>query len=517
MNLTTPSLISKASLAALATTTLAGAAIATLAGAASPSTKPNILFIITDQQNADMIQALSHNPYIATPGLDRLVNKGCSYTNTYVANPVCAPSRFAMFSGESTVANGIRANGQGIREKIIPLVTARSLGVLLKNSGYDTYYGGKTHLAFGSSDSKSINDTKLDNYGFTTLTTDARDLLATTGAQFLADHKSDTGKPFFLVLSFINPHDICAEVNFLKSRDERLAQLNKAAQRSPLIKAELDCLARAHDEADKKPPAFWESDDSAKLPLNMAPAKDNPVAWKRYKADAPPTDAQWRRYIWVYHRLVEVVDREIAQVLDALDKSAFKDNTIVVYTSDHGELGGSHGLTSKTILYEECQKVPFVFAGPNIRHGTDNTIVCNGWDIIPTFCDIASIPAPRELTGISLYPNMTKNTPVPPRKYLYLESSPGLQVIGDARYKYCFYDIPNPQYEMLYDLQTDPGELKNLIADPNYKPIADDLRAQLKKEAAARNITLSPKKPAAGKAKSKSKSAPKPAPIDDDE
>ena len=465
------------------------ATMAGIAALAAKDSRPNIIFIITDQHNADMIGALSGDPYISTPNLDRLVNKGYSYTNAYVANPVSGPSRFAMFTGESTAEYGIRANGQGIRDKVIPLVSSRSLGVLFNKGGYDTYYGGKTHLAYGTSgDGGNINGTNLENYRFEVLTPDGRDELATVGAKFLSERKSD--KPFLLCLSFINPHDICAEVNFLKARNERLELIRKQAQKSPAKRAELECLDVLHKQADTKPDPFWDSDHSAKLPLNMAPARDNTTAWKRYRADEPPTDAQWRRYLWVYHRLVEVVDREIGVVVDALDKSAFKENTIVVFTSDHGELGGSHGLTSKTILYEECQKVPFVFAGPGIRHGSDNTIVCNGWDLLPTLCDIASIASPKELGGISLYPHMAKGTPVPQRQYLYLESTPGLQIIGDAQYKYSFYDTQNPQYEMLFDIKTDPGEMQNLIGDPKYSAIAADLRAQLKKEAAKRNIDL---------------------------
>ena len=534
------SLLTKTTLAAALATAATLATATFAAGAAAPTVNrkpetvnrggsaaaPNILFIISDQINADMIQALSHNPYISTPNLDRLVNRGLAYTNTYSANPVCMPSRFAMFTGASTAENGIRTNIQGTREKIVPLITTRSMGVLFRNNGYETYYAGKTHLAYGASRNGKAGSTggnadNLDNYGFKLLDHDMRDHLADTGAQFLTEHKSENNKPFLLCLSFINPHDICTESSdFLKAAGENpnLASRKHALYAPAKLKEILDCLATVHVQADKQPPAFWNSDDSAKLPLNMSPAKDNAAALRRSKAGGTPTQPQWRRYLWVYHRLVEVVDREIGVVLDALDKSPYKDNTIIIFTADHGEMGGSHGLTGKSILYEECQRVPFVFCGPNIRHGTDNTIVCNGWDLMPTLCDIATIPAPKQLTGISLYPNLTKNTPVPPRKYLYLESLPGLQIIADARYKYSLYDNQNPQYEMLYDLQTDPGEQRNLIADPKYKPLAADLRAQLKKEAAARNINLSPKKgAAAGKAKTKSKSAPQPAPSDDDE
>ena len=182
-------------------------------GAAKTEKKPNILLIMTDQQNMDMINALRglNSHFVSTPNLDRLVKSGYTFTNNYVAFPLSVPSRFAIFTGESPLRYGVRNNNPtpNLHDGIVPMLNQRAMGVIFKNAGYQTYYGGKVHLPFATGKGNALSgDAK--GYGFDTfLTKDAREELGDLGAKFFAERKDDT--PFLLVLSYINPHDICTE------------------------------------------------------------------------------------------------------------------------------------------------------------------------------------------------------------------------------------------------------------------------------------------------------------------
>jgi len=460
---------------------LATAALsAVVASVFAKESRPNILLIITDQQSFDMVQAISGSKYISTPNMDRLVKRGYSFANCYSANPVSVPSRFALLTGESPAEYGFRHNdfSHDIRKKVLPMVTQRAMGVLFKNAGYETFYGGKVHVPF-STGGTGITGDGTQNYGFDTyLTSDFRNMLAETGVKFFKERKSN--KPFLICLSFINPHDICAAAAFLN---------NPFVDDFQRDKGPLEVVKGYHRLADKKPVGFFDSDESAPLPKNMAIPEAYYNCISRAEEWSKVPDLQWRRYIWVYHRLVELVDKEIGLVLDALEQSPYADNTNIIFTADHGEMGGSHRLTTKGIFFEECQKIPFVFVGKGIKNRIDRTTpVCNGWDLLPTMCEMAGIPVPKQLRGMSLWNTITKDEPLK-RDYLYLEAALGFQILQQGRYKFSSCeDTKAGRYEIFFDLEKDPLELNNMIANPAYKNKAVELRALLDKEMASRNI-----------------------------
>ena len=193
-----------------------------------------------------------------------------------------------------------------------------------------------------------------------------------------------------------------------------------------------------------------------------------------------------RVHMWFYYRLMEQVDKEIGKVLDALENSPYKDNTLIVFTSDHGEMACSHGLTGKNHPYQECQKVPLIFVGKNIPEGVvdcTNT-VCNGWDMLPTMLDLSGIDVPEELNGLSLKKVITDGKKLD-RKYLYFETVNSYGVIEDGRYKYTKFGLAGDNEngtEALFDLSEDPGELHNLIFDPDCGQKAGELRAELERQ-----------------------------------
>lgn len=441
--------------------------------------RPNILLIVTDQQNIDMISALKMNDgkYVSTPNLDKLVERGYTFTNTYCANPLSMPSRMALFTGSSPAQYGVRNNEveKSCMNSVLRMVSARSMGHVFKREGYETYYGGKVHLPFSNWMHK---ESFQERYGFKYLCADERNELAKVGADFIQSYQSKV--PFLLVLSFINPHDIC----FVMPSKTR-PPFEKAYKREPEIKMAVDSLSRI---ADSMPVGFFETDASAPLPKNLQPTVNNIYDNGRLISDK--TDSEWRRYIWMYHRMVEIVDAQIGKVLDALDKSPLKDNTIVIMTSDHGEMRGSHQMIGKNIQYEEAQRVPLIFAGRGIKKGMDDkSVICNGWDLLPTMCEMASIANVPNYEGISLYGLVTEGKPLLKRDYIYLESLQSYQIIKQGRYKYTVREASGLPC-MFTDLKVDSLETMNLIEKPQYQDVITELKVILDEELEHRQIVL---------------------------
>ncbi|MDR0287621.1 MAG: sulfatase-like hydrolase/transferase [Clostridiales bacterium] len=473
-----------------------------VASSAHGADRHNIVYIMTDQQSFYMISAITRslgsapygdNPYIKTPNLDRLVKDGYTFSNCYAAHPVSGPSRFALLTGESPNGHGMTGNfspGGENGEKIMSLVTTRAMGTLFKNAGYQTFYGGKVHLpwANGNSGKGSINEPPY-KYGFEKyLTEDDRDVLDEKGVEFFSTYKGK--EPFLLFLSFMNPHDIC--MTKLLFSDKTIDDFKGI---DPMdFRARINQLAW-RDKFQTMDKTLFKGDLLAKPPFNLPPTDRVPIKFKQvFKLD----DFTLRVHIWFYYSLMKQVDAEIGKVLDALENSPYKDNTIIVFTSDHGEMGGSHGLTGKNVPYGECQKVPLIFVGKGVKKGViDNTtVVCNGWDLLPTMLDLAGIAKPKELKGISLYKTITAGKPVK-RKYLYLETVNSYGILENGRYKYTHF-MPVKGLldgdEMFFDLEKDPGELHNLAYDPSYATKLSELRKVLASEMEQRGIERFPAK-----------------------
>ncbi|MGL4292086.1 MAG: sulfatase-like hydrolase/transferase, partial [Bacteroidales bacterium] len=174
--------------------------------------RPNIIVIMTDQQSYDMISYLNGNNGFSTPNLDRLFRNGVSFSNCYVANPVSVPSRFALMTGASPAQYGVRDNMgkySNADENGIRRMQRQSLGALFSDAGYDTYYGGKVHLPYAHGNSNMF--ASAVNYSFQHhLTRDDREGLSETAAKIIIKRDS-CEKPMLMVLSYLNPHDICAE------------------------------------------------------------------------------------------------------------------------------------------------------------------------------------------------------------------------------------------------------------------------------------------------------------------
>ena len=411
---------------------------------ANAADKPNILFLIADQHMVDALSCAG-NPYVKTPNLDRLAARGMRFTRSYVAYPLCVPSRASLFSSRMPHELGIYGNtlGTDLADKKVP-----TMGELMRTGGYETAYAGKWHVheAFPAYAPK-----KKTMPGFDVLpATGGKDprkgdkkteekspqcdpFTAEAGIKFLGDKHE---KPFLLTVSLLNPHDICEFPSFEGFK-----------------------TMAPQDEA-QLPPLRPNFKDTDKLPSTLDDPKANRGSWGYGKWQ----DLRWRQYQWVYYRLVESTDKLIGDVLNALEKSPYKDNTIVVYTSDHGEMLGSHRMISKEKLYEESVTVPLIIAPPGQAGSVDKTHNVIGMDLMPTFLDYAGVAAPASLRGKSLRP-LVEGKPFADREYVAAESfDPEARLIRTSRYKYVRYALGENR-EQLFDLENDPHELKNLIAD----------------------------------------------------
>ncbi len=419
--------------------------------------KKNILLILTDQQSATMMSCAG-NKYLKTPAIDSIAETGMRFDLAFCTNPVCVPSRFSLFTGRYPSEIGQRQN-KWHGEKLPEDIVASGLGHKLREAGYETVYGGKEHLP----------KTRAEALGFNYICKDQRDELAEVCADYL---KQPHEKPFFLVASFINPHDIChMAINQFAESDFDL-----------LLKRKCVTEGKNVEEASKIPEGVSEEEFYERLcpplPENHEPQKDEPEAVQqlvnergfRRKIRESWKEKDWRLHRRAYCKLTEKMDGQVGVVLEALKDAGLEDDTVVIFTSDHGDHDSSHKLEHKTALYEEVTRIPFVVRDPDcLNPGTTDTdhIVCNGTDIYTTLCDYAGTEAPNGLKGLSFRKIAEGGKPEDWREEVLVECQIGHGIRTKDMF-YALYDIGENR-EQLYDLEKDPGQTRNFAGDPGYR------------------------------------------------
>ncbi len=459
------------------------AAGAALSGARSRPKGPNILFIMTDQQHAGMLSCAGNND-LKTPHLDALAASGVRFERAYCTNPVCVPSRFSLQTGRFPTAVGCRFNESRVDRAATERFARRSLGAVFRRAGWRTYYGGKVHLPGAMAD--------IRRCGYNYITRDRRLELARRCAAFLReegkDRRDPDRTPFLLFVSFINPHDICymALNDYNVSRGKpKIGNLDSRVCESVL------------EEARRQGIASFVKKHAPRLPPNFEPTRGEPAAigylldlrpFRRYVREKW-TPEMWRLHRWLYCRLTERVDRQIGIVLEALEQSGLAEDTLVVFTSDHGDMDSAHRMEHKTVFYEEAVRIPFLVSWKGTIQGgrvDREHLVSNGLDLLPTLCDLAGVKAPADLPGRSLRPLLEGSTVKSWRQELFLEDQIGF-LIHTGRYKYALFDVGKPG-EMLTDLENDPGEMENLASSPRFKELRRELRSRLTAELARRGV-----------------------------
>jgi arylsulfatase A-like enzyme len=449
---------------------LAAVFAATTLSAGEPAGRPNLLVIITDQQHAGMMSATG-NPWLKTPAMDRLAAAGVRFERAYSANPVCVPARVSMMTGLLPSRFGMSSNAEA-KNRLPDEYLGRCLGTVFRDAGYETVYGGKTHW---------FRNMTVETIGFTLLTRDERDGLAEACAAFLRQKHE---RPFLLVASFINPHDIC----YMAIDDHARAKGKPPLY--PQSTVERQTLAQALELPPGVPRDEFFARLCPPLPENFEiPALEPECISTRY---VPPgsfrdyarkewSEETWRMHRWAYCRLTEMVDRQIGRVLDALRQAGLENDTLVVLTSDHGDHDAAHRLEHKSELYENACRVPMIVSLPGATppgRVDRSHFVSVGLDLMPTLCDYGRVAPPPGLMGKSLRDLAEGRQPPAWRDEVVAESTIGRMLRTD-RYKYNVY-ATGANREQLIDLESDPGEMVNVADDPGYRSVLEEHRRRLR-------------------------------------
>jgi arylsulfatase A-like enzyme len=394
--------------------------------------KPNVIFLFADDQRADTIGALG-NSHIKTPNLDQLVKSGMVFRDAYCLGAnvpaVCTPSRNMLLSGRAF----FRWQGPQAQPDMPNFPTS------MKAAGYETYHHGKRgntspaiQALFDHNKYVVDNNDRTNGEPCQTIVDEA--------IGFLKSRHRD--KPVFMYLAFSNPHD-------------------------PRVAAQkyIDLYER-----DKIP-----------LPKNYLPLHpfNNGEQFVRDEllAPFPRTPDDVRKHLHDYYAVISAMDHHIGRLFSALKELGMHDNTIFIYSADHGLAIGSHGLFGKQNLYEAGMKPPLVFAGPGIPHGETQALVYL-LDIFPTICDLVGTDIPGGLDGKSLKPVIEgKSSGV--RDTLFLAYREVQRAVRDDRWKLIRY--PQVNVTQLFDLQTDPDEITNLADQPEQAERIKSLTTEMQR------------------------------------
>jgi len=487
---------------------------------------PNLVVQMTDQQAASTLGAYG-NERVETPNLDAFAGEAARFENAYCTQPVCTPSRSSILTGRYPHETGCVENSTPLpsNEACLPELldeeyTAAFMGKwhlgdeIFPQHGFDERVSTEDMYRSGYSDSRPADAHStyyeyLIEQGFEPDTEDddgferfSRTFCAALPEEhgkpaFLAREASRfidrVEEPFVLFVSFLEPHS-----PFTGPRDDQ------------------------YDPADVELPANFEHDGFDDQPLRARLIRTGITSGAvghsgQSILGRPPTEEGWRRLISNYWGLVSLIDTHAGTVLDTIDAAGVAEETVVAYTSDHGDMMGSYQLFNKDLMFEEAIRVPLLLRVPGCeRNGTTVSAPISQIDLVPTVLDAVGAPRPEYLHGESWVPFLEGHAE-PPSDAVFVEwhGPDGLEVTGReppdgpqvaADFAEACQDLaseaeivaayqepvrtvvtrdgtklnwrPNRTDE-LYDLSEDPGETTNLIDDPDYDDVVDELRSEI--------------------------------------
>lgn len=443
--------------------------------------RPNVLLVICDQLRRPRWFPKSAR----LPNYERLQDQGLEFTDHFASAVPCSPSRACLFTGLHMDQNQIRINVAGkYQAGLDPRLP--TLGQLFRAAGYQTPYCGKWHLALGGDDPNA----DLSAYGFQKIAAACEknefkgrtcDESFTDAALSWLDQPEHQQKPWFLVLSLINPHDI-GEFPGIEGVS------NLAVPRL------------VHDLPDN-----W--DDNLEGKPSCQSEFQEIMCEKSGHMD-PDDKKAWMRFLDYYYFLNRKVDDQLGRVMKKLAATGLDQKTLFIFTSDHGEMAGSHKLRGKgPFIYAENTNVPLVVSWPGkIAGGTSSRALCQNVDLFPTLAGVLGVDAASSypyLPGRSLVP-ILRNPPAAELTDHVLYSFAGnlslmlqakededegitgpqnIRAIRERDWVYArYFDSKKPDQEFeMYDLKNDPLEMKNLANDPSFRDKRQEMAEKLKK------------------------------------
>ncbi len=474
-----------------------------------PGQRPfNIVYIMTDDHTAQMMSCYDTR-YAETPNLDRIARDGVLFTNSFVANSLSGPSRACMITGKHSHKNGFYDNTHCKFD-----VSQQTFPKLLQNAGYETALIGKWHLetlptgfdhweilpgqgSYYNPDFITQQNDTVQIHGYLT------DIITDKSIEWMENGRDKT-KPFCILIHHKAQHrnwmaDTC-HLSLYEDRtfpipdtfyDDYEGRPAAAAQELSILK-DMDLvydlkmlgaegnkgLAQGYDgilaRMDAEQRAAW---DKFYDPIIEDFKRQNLSGKKLY-------EWKFQRYMRDYLKTLKSLDDNVGRVLDYLEESGLADNTLVVYTSDQGFYMGEHGWFDKRFMYEESFHTPLLMRLPGGKKGKIDQMVQN-IDYAPTFLELAGVPIPDDIQGVSLLPLLKGESPSDWRTSLYYhfyEYPAEHKVkrhygVRNNRYKLIHFYNDIDEWE-LYDLQKDPHELHNVYAAPEYA----DVKAQMMHE-----------------------------------
>jgi len=396
------------------------------AGDAAPR-RPNVLFVFSDMQRAYSMGCYG-DANARTPHLDALARQGARFDAAISNTPVCCPYRACLMSGQYAHHNGVMSNGVGFRP------TVKCVAETFRDGGYETGYSGKWHISTPKELGEELRYGFPESgtpFGF--YRTDRHSANVTDVAiRFIAE-KSREEKPWLLFVSWVLPH-------------------------SPY----------------RAPDGYREHFSHITIPPDVPPG-------------AATENAQ--QCLPDYYGMIESLDDEFGRIVAALETAGVADDTIVVFSSDHGDMIGSQGLKAKRWPYEESARIPLLIRYPrSIKPGTVIADPIGSPDVYPTLAGLAGMRAPDSLDGADFSPLLRGETSKPPRDYVYLEMQyayvpwPGWRALRTRNLIYA-RTVDKPW--LLFDLAKDPWQTNNLVEDPASQSLVkqmDDRLAAIMRE-----------------------------------
>jgi arylsulfatase A-like enzyme len=439
---------------------------------AAPAARPNILFILTDDQRWNTLGCMG-DTNIVTPHIDQLAREGVLFKNHFVTTSICCCSRATIFTGQYMERHGVH----DFKTPFTPAQWAETYPALLRQHGYYTGFIGK----FGVGNDPAVK-AMADRFDYW------------------------KGVPGQGGKYFIDPNDPNRQHETAKFGDEALEFLGRRPANEPFCLS-VDFTAphardsMPHDEqyqpddrdlplytSERLPqPPTMTDEYFQKLPRFLQ--SSNTVARERYNWRFN-TPEKYEHSAKNYYRLISGIDREVGRMMAALEKRGLASNTVVIYTSDNGYFLGDRELSDKFYMYEQSLRDPLIICDPRqpaAARGRSEDAMSLNVDFAPTMLALAGMTPPAGMQGRSLVPLINHQTPPDWRKEFYYHEDylpkriPPSEGIRTERWSYIRWMHEQPVVEELFDLQNDPLEGRNLAGNPEYAQTLARLRAQCEK------------------------------------
>ena len=439
---------------------------------AAESTRPNIIFLLTDDQRWDTLGSMG-NGIIQTPNVDRLADGGVVFDNCFVTTSICMTNRACIFTGQYAARHGVWS----FRTKFTEAQLDETYPGVLKQAGYYLGFIGKWGVGQPPEELFDYNRgwpgqnryLNVQDGKFRHLTS----IMSDQAIEFL-DSIPDR-KPFCLSFSFKAPHvqdgppgRFLDDPKFKGLYARHPSQFFYDPELAPLYRDAVIPPAPLSD------PAFFDA-----LP-EFLKTSENRVRWDIRFA----TPEMYQESVKAYYRLISGVDRVVGRIVEKLEETGLADNTIILYTGDNGFYLGERGFAGKWYPHEVSIRVPLVVYDPRLpenRRGTRRDETVLSIDLAPTMLQMAGVEAPEAMQGSSLVPLVAGQKPEWRTDFFYEHlfkhaRIPCTEAVRDPQYKYIRFVDSVPLYEELYDLGSDPDEAHNLAGKPEHAATLERMR-----------------------------------------